>query len=349
MPHPESSSFSAAGESLADPVQHRENALEFATAEPAGIARVELASSSRVTYTVAPGDTLGKIAKQYGVSISSIRRSNRIKGDQIYVGQKLRIRSRSAAGSQERVVHNVRAGETGGKIAQRYRVSVSQLRQWNPSANIERLSIGQKLVVYTVLGDGAASSSSGPRAGGGPASGRLMGGVKLDTASGLAVRNGDRSYGMPFVIDAIKMAYGRMNAHFAEETAVLVGDLSLRNGGRMRPHKSHQNGLDADIAYLTTDCINTACAMRSVRAEDVDVPRQWYVFEDWLRQDVVEFIFVPYALQERFYEYAKARGASSQELTEWFQYPRGKNSRTGILRNWSGHDNHYHVRFRNKG
>lgn len=345
----ESTAISSSNETLADPVRERETAREVATLDLGLEPRVELASSSRVTYTVAPGDTLGKIAKKYGVSISSIRRANRIKGDQIYVGQKLRIRSRSAAGSQERIVHTVRAGETGGKIAQRYRVSLSQLRQWNPSANIERIFVGQKLVVYTELGDGGASSGGAPRAGGGPAGGRLIGGVKLDAASGLAVRNTDRAYGMPFVIDAIKMAYGRMNAHFAEETAVLVGDLSLRNGGRMRPHKSHQNGLDADIAYLTTDCINTACEMRSVRAEEVDVPRQWYVFEDWLRQDVVEFIFVPYALQERFYEFAKARGASAEELSEWFQYPRGKNARTGILRNWSGHDNHYHVRFRNKG
>lgn len=309
---------------------------------------VELASSSRVTYTVAPGDNLGKIAQKYGVSVASIRKSNRLKGDQIFVGQRLTIRSRSAAGSQERVMHSVRAGETGGKIAQRYRVSVSDLRKWNPSANIDRLSIGQKLVVYTELGDGAAhGNSGGPRATGDPARGRLMGGVALESASGLAVRNAERAYGLPTTIDAIKMAYGRMNAHFAENTAVLVGDLSLKNGGLMRPHKSHQNGLDADISYLTTDCVNARCEMKDVTAIEVDVPRQWYVFEDWLRQEVVEFIFVPYLLQERLYEFAKARGANPEELSAWFQYPKGKNARSGILRHWNGHNNHYHVRFKN--
>lgn len=331
-----------------DDRSHIDRAEYVATVDYRDEPVVELASSSRVTYTVAPGDNLGKIAQKYGVTVASIRKSNRLKGDQIFVGQKLTIRSRSAAGSQERIVHSVRAGETGGKIAQRYRVSVSQLRQWNPSVNIDRLSIGQKLVVYTELGDGAASGGSGgPRASGEPSRGRLVGGVALEAASGLAVRNTERAYGLPTTVDAIKMAYGRMNAHFAENTVVLVGDLSLKNGGLMRPHKSHQNGLDADIAYLTTDCINTRCDMRDVTADEVDVPRQWYVFEDWLRQDMVEFIFVPYLLQERLYEFAKARGADSTELSQWFQYPNGKHARSGVIRNWSGHNNHYHVRFKN--
>lgn len=322
----------------------------FATVRFEQEAQVELASSGRVTYTVAPGDTLGKIAQKYGVTVAAIRKSNGLKSDQIFVGQKLHIRSRSAAGSQERIVHSVRSGETGGKIAQRYRVSLSQLRQWNPSVNLDRLSIGQKLVVYTELGDGGSGGGGdAPRASGDPSRGRLIGGVQLEAASGLLVRNAERAFGMPVTVDAIKMAYGRMNAHFAEQTAVLVGDLSLRNGGVMRPHRSHQNGLDADIAYLTTDCINTQCDMRDVTADEVDVPRQWYVFEDWLRADVVEFIFVPYSLQERMFEFAKARGADDRELAQWFQYPNGKHARSGVIRNWSGHNNHYHVRFKNNG
>lgn len=339
---------SKAEPSLMDDALRIQNAEYIATVE-FETSEVELASSSRVTYTVAPGDTLGKIAGKYNISVASIRRSNRLQGDQIFVGQKLRLRSRSAVGSQERIVHTVRSGDTGGGIAQKYRVPISELRRWNPSANLDRITIGQKLVVYTSLGDGAAiGGRAGPVASGLPNRGRLAGGVQLEDAAGLQVRNVRRAYGMPVMVDAIKMAYGRMNAHFAEHTAVRVGDLSLPNGGRMKPHTSHQNGLDADIAYMTQECLNSLCKMIDVRADDVDVPRQWYVFEDWLRADIVEFIFVPYAFQKRFYEYAKSRGVSSEELAQWFQYPRGKNARTGILRDWRGHGNHYHVRFKDK-
>jgi len=42
-------------------------------------------------YTVEPGATLSAIAKAYGVSIDSIRKANRMKDDNIRVGQKLYV------------------------------------------------------------------------------------------------------------------------------------------------------------------------------------------------------------------------------------------------------------------
>ena len=318
----------------------------------AGAVRYELAqSTSRVTYTVAPGDTLLGIARRYSVSVADIRRWNNIKGDHIVIGQRLSIRTRSAAGSQERMTHEVRSGQTGGGIARQYRVSVDQLRRWNPDANLDRLRIGQRLTVYADVGDGAASSGSGARgsvASGTPARGRLSGGVELATGPGYRVRNTQRAYGMPATIDAIRTTYGKFAAHFAEETQAMVGDLSLPNGGRMTPHRSHQNGLDADIAYISADCIGGPCPLRTVGADQLDVVRQWYIFEDWLRLNLVEYIFVSYDLQKPLYEYAQARGASSDELRRWFQYPRGRNSSVGVIRHEPGHANHYHVRFRDQ-
>ena len=44
-----------------------------------------------IIHDVAPGDTLGKIAKKYGVTVGFIKRSNGFKSDVIRVGQKVRI------------------------------------------------------------------------------------------------------------------------------------------------------------------------------------------------------------------------------------------------------------------
>ena len=49
-------------------------------------------------YRVKKGDTLSAIARDHGVSVSSIRSANRLSSDRITVGQKLRIPS-SAGGS----------------------------------------------------------------------------------------------------------------------------------------------------------------------------------------------------------------------------------------------------------
>ena len=48
-------------------------------------------SSKKITYTVKKSDNLGKIATRYGVSVSSIKRWNRIKGKSVRVGQRLVI------------------------------------------------------------------------------------------------------------------------------------------------------------------------------------------------------------------------------------------------------------------
>ena len=44
-----------------------------------------------VTYTVKKGDTLSGLAKRYGVTIDEIKANNKIKGNNIMLGQKLRI------------------------------------------------------------------------------------------------------------------------------------------------------------------------------------------------------------------------------------------------------------------
>jgi cell wall-associated NlpC family hydrolase len=46
-------------------------------------------------YVVQNGDTLGRIAAQFGVTVSSIKRQNNLGSDLIYVGQKLQIAGES--------------------------------------------------------------------------------------------------------------------------------------------------------------------------------------------------------------------------------------------------------------
>lgn len=48
---------------------------------------------SRV-YVVQAGDTIGKIAKDHGVTVQSIRQDNKLKKDVIFPGQKLRVNAR---------------------------------------------------------------------------------------------------------------------------------------------------------------------------------------------------------------------------------------------------------------
>lgn len=51
-------------------------------------------------YVVKSGDTLGKIAKQHGVTIQAVRTANKMKGDLIFPGQKLQLSPVNAAQAQ---------------------------------------------------------------------------------------------------------------------------------------------------------------------------------------------------------------------------------------------------------
>lgn len=60
-------------------------------------------------------------------------------------------------GDGERIVHRVRSGEVLGKIAIRYRVSVSQIKRWN-NLRSDNIRVGQRLVIYRG-GKGPVASS----------------------------------------------------------------------------------------------------------------------------------------------------------------------------------------------
>src|SRR5690606_12406758 len=103
------------------------------------------AEPERVVYRVKRGDNLTAIANQYSVSVASIRSWNNLRSNTIQPGQRLTIHPGQSAPSY--VTHTVRRGDSLGKIASRYGVSVTNLKQWN---DLQRNTIhpGQQLKVY---------------------------------------------------------------------------------------------------------------------------------------------------------------------------------------------------------
>ena len=96
-----------------------------------------------VRYRVQRGDTLGTIARRYGVGLSALRQANGIGSRSfIRVGQVLRIPPRSGGGHAVKVaaqapadlgylLHYVRPGQTLTAIARQYRTTITALRLLN--------------------------------------------------------------------------------------------------------------------------------------------------------------------------------------------------------------------------
>ncbi len=95
-----------------------------------------------VWHTVTRGEYLGKIAANYGVTMSSIRQTSHLKSDNVMVGQKLKI----AVSAVKTVRHKVRRGEFLSKIAAKYGVSVATIRDANKLRS-DKLAVGQTLII----------------------------------------------------------------------------------------------------------------------------------------------------------------------------------------------------------
>ena len=111
---------------------------------------------SSLTYRVRSGDTLGKIASRYGVSVQNLRDWNHLGSKRyIYPGQILEIHARdsgsaSVASSTEAngsATHTVRRGESLWSLAQKYGVSISDIQTANSMGRRTRIKPGEVLVI----------------------------------------------------------------------------------------------------------------------------------------------------------------------------------------------------------
>ena len=138
-------------------------------------------TSNAQTYTVVAGDSVWKIAHQFGISMDTLRSLNNIQNNFIYPGQVLKIRlisssngtttvptpttpsipsqnqSTNTGSNQTASVGNytVKAGDSLWSIANKHGLSVAQLKSMNGLSS-DMIYAGQKLTVKT----GASSTSS---------------------------------------------------------------------------------------------------------------------------------------------------------------------------------------------
>lgn len=114
------------------------------------------AGRERTSYVVRSGDSFWSIARRHGVGVRELAGwNNMAPGDTLRVGQQLAIWTRDArpvrtarAAPEARlqsVRYTVRKGDSLYAIAQRFNVTVSQLRQWNGLGTGGYLQPGQTL------------------------------------------------------------------------------------------------------------------------------------------------------------------------------------------------------------
>jgi len=287
------------------------------------------------TYRVQSGDTLSGIALRHDATIAELLASNPgLKADRIYPGQTIDV-----GAPRPEIVFKLERGDTLLAAADRYDVSARDLARWNTKLDQRNPRAGTNVRVYTRV-PVSPSEAVGPTN-----RGRLDNGIRLPPHRGYVVRTPARTYGTEETTRWIVGAFDAVDAKFKHTKVVRIHDISDRNGGKLRDHKSHQNGRDADISYYQDECGSNGCRFEDFRSAEFDVARQWTLLEYWLRNGQVEMIFIDYRLQARLYRYARRKGVTKTQLDRWIQYPRGRYEPNGLIRHYRNHEDHLHVRF----
>jgi membrane-bound lytic murein transglycosylase D len=111
-------------------------------------------------HAISQGDTLSAIARRYGVSVSALQQTNKLRGSSIRAGHNLIIPVTDDAANYQlsmnganlknstELVHRVVEGDTLWSIARRYQVKVAELLNWNNLNRNKILNLNQTLLVY---------------------------------------------------------------------------------------------------------------------------------------------------------------------------------------------------------
>lgn len=129
-------------------------------------------------YTVKAGDNLAAIAARFGTTVDAIARLNGISDpNALSLGQVLKIPGTGAVSGASAPVptaagapaasaapgsYTVQAGDTLGKIAQRFGTTSAELARLNNLTNPDQIKVGQKLQVPGAGGAGAGTTTSAP-------------------------------------------------------------------------------------------------------------------------------------------------------------------------------------------
>ena len=299
----------------------------------------DLAESQAVMHwhPVLPGETLEGIAKHYGAGVDRILKWNELTEPEIKVQDWLKLFVKKPVRQRSLVNYWIRRGDTLESIAVRFEMTPEQILGLN-GKRARVLRPRNSLKIYAYRG----SVVSVPL--GKPTQGRLYNGEQMPPGNGYIIRNPKESYGTTRTLNHLASIVKEVRRKDWGMPPVVIGDISLKRGGFIKPHKSHQNGMDVDVGYVPKDPRYTGRYF-TVNESRLDIARSFNLIKAFVDTGEVEYIFVSYWVQRMLYRHAR-KYLSKDELKTLFQYPRHRSVRVGMIRDSKGHHDHFHVRFR---
>jgi len=312
-----------------------------------------------VVHKMAPQETVDQVAYRYGVKPGMLRMWNGVASDKdkLRRGARLKVKAQRIPPPRRRAEYIVQPGDTWQNIASHFGIDSRALRQqnWEASKNFYAgvaLTLWiDPLVYYSIKYDPADPTSDDPvksiRRGavgvGPPQNGRLINGVQIPEGEGYTRRMMPSSYGTTHAVSTLLVALRDFEQQWPYEPDLVLGSMSVRHGGPLEGHVSHQSGRDLDVR-LPLDA--SVPPWFPVQPHRVDYKALWFLFKSLADTGEITIIFLDYEIQKQLYKTAAKLGVPEEERRAMIQWPRGQAAHRGLVRHARGHDRHFHVRFR---
>jgi hypothetical protein len=171
----------------------------------------------------------------------------------------------------------------------------------------------------------------------------LFNGVELEPNPHWEIARNADSWATSETIVAIQAAVDTVYELFPDTPPITIGDISAREGGRLKRHKTHQGGRDVDFGFYYLQGKGTWFAPGT--PANFDAPRNWALVRALVTRTDVETILLDTRVQRILHKYAVSIGEDKEWLDHVFGFARGY--RDAKVVHVVGHRTHYHVRFFN--
>lgn len=168
--------------------------------------------------------------------------------------------------------------------------------------------------------------------------GRLINGVQFPKGPHWTIVDAAETWATQETIDFLTAAITEVNTRVPGTPALRVNDISKKDGGWIRPHRSHQNGRDVDLGFYYPGGKPIVIKKRETC---IDVARNWALVRAMVTTGDVQVILLDKRVQAVLRGYAESIGEDPAWLASLFD---GDQS---VVKHARGHRDHFHVRYYN--
>lgn len=166
--------------------------------------------------------------------------------------------------------------------------------------------------------------------------GRLVHGVQFPRGDQWIVVEPAKAFGTQETIDFLAAAIAEVNTRFPGTHPMRVNHLSRKDGGYIRPHKTHQSGRDIDVGFYSA----RGEAMPGTRLESMDLDRNWAFVRALVMHTDIEAVLINKKGAKKMHDFARSIGEDPAWLDAIFNA-----GQASIVKGVRRHRDHFHLRF----